>query len=570
MCFSVVVALLSPMLSPWAAGDDEAVPGPEPQFRERAVAFFRPGPERVPLAVTTTCGAPEKNYILEVNGGGVVLEDFDVDGHIDLVVIDGSTLERVASGRPGLPPRLFLNAGDGTFDLAGGDWEMSGGRWGMGGAAGDVDGDGAPDLVVTEWGTDRLFLGRGGRGLEESAESGLSGERWGTSAALLDYDLDGALDLVVVNYLAFRPAEIQSRTDGACRWKGNAVMCGPEGLTPVHDQLYRGGGDGTFEDATRVAGFRPRDAGFGLGVMTLDHDMDGDTDVYVTNDSTPNHLWVNGADGTFSEQGLELDVALDPSGKEQAGMGIACGDLDEDGYPDLFVTNFSGEPNTLYGSTRRSGVPRFRDRTNRLGLGGPSLVYLGWGTGMADFDLDGDRDLYVLNGHVYPQADAPGTDTTYAQPDHFYRNPGGGQLVQEPLSDAVPFVSRAGASADLDGDGDLDLVVLEVDGRVRVFENRGGTGHWLAVRLVDRTRNRAALGAIVTARHGKRVWTEEVRTSGGFQTSVPAVAWFGLGSVDRIERLTVRWPDGEEQALEDVAVDRPLQIVRPAEEGTVR
>ena len=544
-----------------------------PQFEEQKSAFFSKTAEgsRDPIVVTTLCGSPDKNYILEVNGGGLVIEDFDGDGSHDLVVIDGSTLERAEKGEPGNPPRLMLGAGDGTFDAAGDAWAMAGGRFGMGGASGDVNGDGFSDLVITEWGADRLILNEAGKGFREVKGSGLAGKRWGTSAAMLDYNLDGNLDLVVVNYLAFYPDEIKSREDDVCHWKGQAVMCGPEGLSPVYDQLYIGSGDGQFRDVTREASFRPRDAGFGLGVMTLDYDQDGDTDIYVTNDSTPNHLWVNGADGSFQERGGELGVALDAGGKEQAGMGIACGDMDGDGYFDLFVTNFSGEPNELYGSKKQAGPSAkqagpvaYRNRTNKMGLGGSSVTYLGWGTSMADFDLDGDDDLLVLNGHVYPQADFSGSDTKYAQEDHFYRHNQKGRLIQEQLSSSAAFVSRAGAVADLDDDGDLDLVQIEMDAAVRVFLNRGGSGHWLRLRLKDRGGNRAALGAVVTAVAGERRWVGEMRTSGGFQNGIPAEIHFGLGDVEALEYLSIRWPDGEVTRVESPALDRELLVERPS------
>ena len=529
--------------------------------------LFRDIGARALPGVATRCGEPAKDFIVEANGGGVVLGDFDRDGRIDLVVVDGSTLERVEKGEPGFPPRLFLGKGDGTFAPAGSAWDMAGGRWGMGGAAGDFDGDGWLDLVVTEWGPDRVFLNDQGRGFREvTAKAGLSGSEWSTSAAVLDYDRDGNLDLVVVNYLEFDPKVVARRGAAGCRWKGIDVMCGPEGLVASHDRLYRGRGDGTFEDKTNAAGFRPEHAAYGLGAMTLDYDDDGDTDLYVANDSTPNHLWENRGDGTFVEVGFRRGVSHDANGKEMAGMGIACGDWNQDGRDDLFVTNFSGETNTLFASSKNLG---FRERSAATGISGPSLPMLGWGTHFVDYDLDGDLDLSVMNGHVYPQADLPGTDTRYAQEDQLYRNTGDGRFAIAKLSDAPPAVSRASAWADLDGDGDVDLVGLQVDGQVRVLLNSAasaeGHGHWLLVRLRARAGNRDGIGARVVAEWKGGSRRAEIRTSGGYQSSVPAEAHFGLGSIDRIDRLVVRWPSGREQVLEGVAVDRVLVVDEPEE-----
>jgi len=537
-------------------------PGQEPATAAGPLFVEEPVP-----GLVTTSGSTAKDYIIEVNGPGLVLQDFDGDGDVDLVVIDGSTLERAEAGEPGLPPRLYLNDGDGRFAPAPEAWAMDGGRWGTGGAAGDLDGDGWPDLVVLQWGPDRVFLNRGGQGFEEITErAGLQGERWGTSAALFDYDGDGVLDLAVINYLAFDRERV-GPPGGRCTWKGHPVMCGPEGLTPVHDQLYRGIGDGTFREVTAEAGFRPAEAGFGLGVTALDHDLDGRVDLYVSNDSTPNFLWENQGDGTFEEVGFLRAVSHDGSGKEQAGMGIAAADVDGDGRQDLLVTNFSGESNALY-QTR--GGKGFRERSSASGLGGPSIVTLGWGASLEDFDLDGDVDAAVLNGHVYPQADLPGTDTSYAQPDHFYENTGGGHFTLRPLSNGPDRVSRASAVADLDRDGDLDLVAVELDGGVYVLRNRTrtrdgeGGPHWLTVRPHGKGSNSFALGATVRAEWEGGARTAEIRTSGGYQSSVPPEAHFGLGGAGAA-RVIVRWPSGREQVLEDVPADRTLDVEEPLE-----
>jgi len=532
-----------------------------PCLQEEASPLFSDVSATALAGVETVCGSPAKDWILEVNGGGLVLGDFDGDGDTDLVVIDGSSLERAEREEVGRAPRLFLNDGKGSFAAAGEPWDMDAGRWGMGGSAADVNGDGWLDLFITNWGADRLYLNDGGKGFVDATEaSGLRGKRWGTSCAFLDYDGDGALDLVVLNYLAFRPGEVSPPGSPGCTWKGLPVMCGPEGLVPVHDQLYKGKGDGTFEDVSQSAGFKPEIAAFALGVMTLDYDGDGDTDIYVANDSTPNHLWENQGDGKFIEVGFRRGVAYDANGKEQAGMGIACGDLGADGRPDLFVTNFSGESNVLYRATKRGS---YREKSSFARLNGPSLHRLGWGTGMGDVDLDGDLDLFVLNGHVYPQADSPGTDTSYAQPDLLFLNT---KERFEPRSlYAGPDVSsRAGALADLDGDGDLDLVALAAEGQVRVLRNeQSGTNHWLRVQLRGRSGNTFGVGARVRAEWEGGSRLAEIRTTAGYQAGAVAEAHFGLGAVSKLVRLVVLWPSGKEQVLEDVAVDRVLIVTEP-------
>lgn len=556
------------MLFPTLAMCLAAPSGDEPPFVVLPLEIASPdGP---PTAVRTTCGSDVKDWILEVNGAGLAIGDFDGEGSNDLVIVDGSTLERVQAGQPGFSPRLFLNDGAANFRPAGEGFAMAGGRWGTGAATGDVDNDGDLDLVVLEWGPDRLFLNDDGKGFTETTEkAGLKGRLWSTSGAFLDYDEDGALDLAIASYLKFDTESIGSRESGACQWKGYPVMCGPEGLVPQRDSLYRGVGDGTFVDSRFQAKYLPNEAGYGLGVTTLDFDADGDTDLYLTNDSTPNFLWENLGDGTFQEAGMARNVGLDDNGKEQAGMGIAVGDGDGDGLAEILVTNFSGESNALYLPRRSKRTQRvsFREKSAAEGVGGASLHKLGWGTGFLDVDLDGDLDAFVLNGHVYPQADNAGTDTTYAQPDDLYRRDGE-RFTVVPLHAGGPKVGRAGAAADLDGDGRPEIVALRMNGPVEILRNTSTGGHWFAVRAVGTRSNRDGIGARVTVEAGERTFHAEIRTAGGYQAAIPALAHFGLGEAEVVDRVRVEWPSGAVAEASEVAVDSLLELVEPdSEEG---
>ncbi len=534
---------------------------PPPAFDGRPLLVDDSG--RALEGLRTLCGGRRKRWIIEVNGGGLALEDFDGDGDLDLLIVDGSTVERVEAGTPGEPPRLYLNDGSGRFAPAGEAWAIAPGRWGMGVATGDLDEDGWPDLVLTEWGVDRVLRNLEGKGFEELAPVGPAS--WSSSAALFDIDGDGHLDLFVSGYLAFDPHEIPPAGESPARWKGHPVLAGPEGLPPLPDRLHLGRGDGTF--GPNVLPDHP--AAFGLGVMPCDVDRDGDLDLLVANDSMPNHLWISDGKGGLEEQGFASGLAYDPSGREQASMGIARGDLDGDGDEDLFLTNFSGEANALYHAQRPG---RFREIGGRMGIGRASLTRLGWGTGAGDFDLDGDLDLFVLNGHVYPQADAPGTGSSYAQSDQLLLAQGGHFEAIE-LDPRDPRCSRAGAAADLDGDGDLDLVALAVEGPVRFWRGLAadqGRGRGMVVRPEGRAGGPAsqAIGARVEARAGDRHWSGLVLTAGGYQAALPAEVHLGLGDLELLDELIVTWPDGTTRRLAPVPVRPRLFVARPKpEEG---
>ena len=503
-------------------------------------------------------GSADQRWIVEVNGGGLGLEDWNGDGTLDLLVVDGSTWERLRQGKLGFPPRLLLGVGNGRFKPAGKDWAMEPVPWGSGLAAGDFDGDGWCDLAVGSLGAIHLYRNLAGQGFQRVQTPGIDGAGWNTSLCFFDADANGTLDLFVVRYLHFDPETAPGLGERGARWKGQPVLFGPEGFEAQSDRLYLGAGDGTFREVSKERGFEKVAPAFGLGVVARDVDGDGDTDLYVSGDSTPNHLWRNEGAGMFSEQGFAMGLSHGSDGREQAGMGIACAPLGDTRTPSFFVTNFSGENNALYQPSRKPG--RFRERSSRAGLANPSLALLGWGTGFFDWDLDGVYDLWVLNGHVYPQADAPGSDTSYAQPDQlFVRNPEG-RFVPRPLHAGPDRVSRTGVAGDLDGDGDEDLVIWTMEGELQVLRNTHRSPHaWIGLDVRGPVRNSlgteqgqgrsgAAIGAQVcveipeqSSRPAIRQYAE-IQRSAGFQASRPARRVFGLGGHEGTVSVRVRWP----------------------------
>ena len=502
------------------------------------------------------CGGPEKRSIIETNGGGLGLADLNGDGPLDLVVVQGSTLEAMRSGKAQHAPHVLLGRGDGTFRLAPKEWSMEALPFGSGVVLGDVNGDGWCDGVALSWNGIHLYLNQAGQGWERVQESGFEGAAvrgWWTSGALFDADGDGHLDLFAARYLQFDPQAAPDHGEQGARWKGHAVMFGPEGYAPQADQIFWGDGQGRFTLEKEHGGLGPSQPGFGLGVVARDVDGDGDTDLHVANDSTANHLWINDGRGRFEEKGFAAGVSHGPNGREQAGMGIACATLPGQDRPSFFVTNFSGESNAFYQPSRRSGSQsgrrpgRYRERSSARGIAGTSRPWLGWGTGFFDWDLDGQLDLWVLNGHVYPEADRPGTDTRYAQPDQLLRPDAQGRYQVQALHAGPDRVSRTGVAGDLDGDGDEDLVVWTQSGGLQVLQNNAPShGNWVGLDL--RLANGASLppGSQVTVECGAHRVTLEWQRSAGFQASRPA-------------RRVVAVPAGESPILISVTGPAPLR-----------
>ncbi len=525
--------------------------------------------ERAGLDFRHVSGGPEKKYILESMGGGVAWIDYDRDGWPDLYLTNAGRWEDLLTGKRSVSNALYRNNRDGTFTDVTERAGVKGNYWGMGVAVGDYNNDGWPDLYICNYGPNTLYRNNGdGTFTEVTAEAGVGDPRWSSSAGFADYDGDGWLDLYVANYVEF---DYKNPPAPGCQYHGIQVQCGPKGLIPASHVLYHNNGDGTFTDVTQPAGMAVGPA-YGLGVIWGDFDNDGDIDLYVANDSVAHFLFENQGNGTFREVGLLSGTAYNQNGNPQAGMGLAMGDYDHDGLFDIFVTNFSGDYDTLY---RNEGNMFFRDVSYAAGIAFPSWRSLGWGTGFFDFDNDGWEDIFAANGHVYPQVDNYPIDMTYAEPKLVFHNLGHGRFEEVAArlgNDLVrAWCSRGAALADFDNDGDVDVAVNNLDGPPSLFRNDGGNraGHWIILGLEGTGRtNRSAIGARVTVETESGRQMQEVHGGSSYQSTHDLRRHFGLGRSERIKKLRVRWTDGKVQEFHDVLGDR-IYNLKEGEELTV-
>ena len=519
--------------------------------------------EAAGVIVENVSGNKVKEFIVEVNGNGGAFFDYDGDGNVDLLVTNGSTLDDLAKG--GSPMvALYRNRGDGRFFDVTTRAGLTKRGWAMGVCVADYDNDGGGDFYLTAYGENALFRNQGdGTFREVTAAAGVGDERYGTGCSFGDYDRDGSVDLYVANYLSFdiEPAR-ERRATPNCQFLGVEAMCGPRHYTGETDILYRNNADGSFFVDTARAGIEGPGY-YGFGVVSGDLDGDGWLDIYVANDSRPNFLLHNDGDGTFTEIALTSGVALNEEGRQEAGMGTDLGDFDNDGWLDVFVTNFSHETNTLY---RGSAAGVFTDVTFSAGLGGASLAYLGWGTGLVDLDNDRWLDIFVANGHVYPEVDNHPLGTSFREAKQLFKNLGNGRYrdvsteVGGTLLEKMP--SRGVAFGDFDEDGDLDIFVVNLDERPSLLRNDGGNRNgWLRLELIGVLSNRSAVGARVTLEASGLSQLAEVRSGGSYLSHNDARIHFGLGEVREVERLEIRWPSGTRELFEALPVNRLLKIV---------
>jgi len=504
-------------------------------------------------------GIDTKKYIIETTGSGVAIFDYDNDGWPDILVVNGTRLEKFPDGKAPTN-HLYRNNHDGTFTEVTVKAGLTTSGWGQGVCVGDYDNDGWDDVYVTYYGKNRLFHNNQGVFAEVGEKSGVSGsgKDWGTGCAFVDYDRDGRLDLMVANYvdfdLATAPAPGERPT---CMWKGVAVMCGPRGLAGSRNILYHNKGDGTFEDVTTKAHIDRTDGHYAFSVSTLDFDEDGWPDIFVACDSTPAILYRNNHDGTFTDIAVTAGAAFNEDGREQAGMGSTIADYNGDGHLDIFKTNFSDDTSTLY---KNNGDGTFTDATSAVGLG-LYTQYLGWGTMFLDIDNDGWPDLLLVNGHVYPEVDSQHLGSSYKEPRILFRNNGdstfsdisssGGSAITTAAS------SRGLAVGDLWNDGRMSAVINNMNAIPSLLVNQiSSPNHWVAIRTIGTKSNRDGIGSRIRVKTPQRTLVDEVRSGSSYISNSDMRVHFGLGKSDKIEWVEIRWLSGLTERFLNLPVDQ--------------
>ena len=503
------------------------------------------------LTQPTIYGAESNvQYLAETSSGGVALFDYDGDGWTDIFAVGGT---RLSGAPPEATNRLYHNNHDGTFTDVTDQARLRRTGWGQGVAVGDYDNDGRLDLYVTYWGQNALYHNNGdGTFTDVADQAGVSGKisrdypEWFSGATFVDYDRDGHLDLFVATYTDYDLRRVPKPGANAnCNWKGVPTPCGPRGLRPGRHYLFHNRGDGTFEDVSERSGIAQSHSSFGFTAVAADFDDDGWQDIYLACDSTPSLFFHNNGNGTFTEEGLERGLALNPDGMEQAGMGLGVGGLHGDGLLDILKTHFADDTIGLY---RAQGKGQFEDVVIKAGLA-VETRFVGWGTALTDLDNDGWPDVVIATGNVYPDTERSLPAYPYRTPPMLFRNLGGGRFEELGADLAGPAIgerhsSRGLAAADLDNDGDPDLVVWNRNEPPSLLRNDlHSANHWLQLRLEGTRSNRSAIGAMVTVQAGGHKQIQPVLSQSSFLSASDLRLHFGLGSATAAE-VMVRWPSG--------------------------
>jgi enediyne biosynthesis protein E4 len=517
-----------------------------------------------------TSGGPQKRLILEAKGGGVALLDYDNDGWLDIYLVNGSTVN--AQNGKAAPPQaaLFRNNHDGTFTNVAAQAGVTNDRWGYGVTVADFDNDGWPDIYVTNYGKNRLYRNNHDGTFTDVAEkAGVALGTWSTGATFGDYDGDGRVDLFVAGYLQYDLShpplpDSKAARSSSCRFRSAPVMCGPRGLAGEHDHLFHNNGDGTFTDVSRKLGVNGLDGYYGLGALFVDVNNDGRPDLVVADDSTPNYLYINKGDGTFQDRSYLSGYAFNGDGREVANMGIAAGDYENNGNIDLLNTTFADDSDVLF---RNDGTGNFNDVSYESGVAQATIPFVGFGDGFIDYDNDGWKDLFIANGHVYPDADShPEWGSSYAQRPLLFHNLRNGKFALVPAAEgtglAETSVARGSAFGDLFNDGKIDVVINNVDGVPVLLRNvNPDHNHWVELRLIGGPRSpRDAVGTTVYVMAGGIRQRGDVLSGGSYLSSNDPRLHFGLGSASTVDSVEIHWPDAHRESLALPGVDRIFTV----------
>ena len=510
-----------------------------------------------------TDGSSGKKYLVEAVSAGLALFDYDADGDIDIYFLNGAPLKGTAVSSSPPQNALYRNDGDWKFTDVTDQAGVGDKGFGLGVAVGDYDNDGDPDLYLNNYGPNVMYRNNGdGTFTDVTRQAGVDdGNKVGAGTCFFDMDNDGDLDLYVANYIKF-----SYQTHAPPIGKGTPVYPGPKMYHGEPDTLYRNNGDGTFTDVSIESGIAAH-GGRGMGMVCADYDDDGDTDVYVGNDTSNNFLFENDGDGKFEEMGLMAGVACNLEGLAQATMGVNFADFDNDGRLDFHATSYQKERATLY---RNLGEGLFDDVTRISMQGMGTYAAVTWGNGLVDFDNDGDRDLFIACGHLHPNIEQRDDTTTYHTPNVLFENNGQGKFIDISKRSgngmAVKLSSRGAAFDDLDNDGDLDVVILNSRREATILRNdTANDNHWIQIRLRGTKTNRDGVGARVTVTTGDLKQVDEACSGRGYQSHYGTRLHFGLGDHDRVDRIEVRWLGGQVDVVEKVPVDQILTITEGGE-----
>jgi hypothetical protein len=514
-------------------------------------------------------GKPEKPLIIDTDGSGVALIDYDNDGWLDIYLVNGSTFDALDGKETPPHAALFHNNHDGTFTDVSAQAGVTNDRWGFGVTVGDYDNDGWPDIFVANWGKNRLYHNNHDGTFTDVAEkAGVTLGGWSSGATWGDYDGDGRLDLFVAGYVHFERDNLPYAGSKAvgfsfCQFRGAPVMCGPRGLKGEADHLFHNNGDGTFTEVTAKAGVEDKDRFYGFTSIFVSIAGNGRPDLLVGNDSVPNYLYANKGDGTFEEQGYASGFALNKDGREIASMGIAVGDYQNNGLVDFAVTDFSDDYKVLY---HNDGDGSFSDVSYAAGIAQPTIPFVGWGVGFLDYDNDGWLDLLTVNGHVYPEVDRHEWGTSFAERPQLFHNEHGKHFEQVPAVEgsglAAVTPGRGAAFGDLFNDGKIDVVINPIDGPPVLLRNvNPDRHHWVELKLEGGPKSpRDAMCATAYLQANGMRMRQDVLSAGSYISSNDQRLHFGLGDATEAGTVEIHWPSDVVEKVKLPAVDRIYTI----------